>query len=223
MNVSKLDGPSEAPRHQPQAERRTQAARRSRTRAALLESAARGLSRFGYGNLTLERVASDAGYTRGALYHHFEGKEDLALAVVKWVASGWEHEVWEPAHRRTDPVAILAALARGHVVYCRRDIARVISALRVEFAGRAHPVGETIERIVSGNAQRFAALITAGREAGSIPAGPPADMLAIAGIGAIEGIAIQVAGDVPHDELIAERAMLGMLGVGPSSPARLAG
>jgi AcrR family transcriptional regulator len=203
-----LDGPS-APR------RRTQAERRTRTRAALLESAARGLSRYGYGNLTLEQIASDAGYTRGALYHQFQGKEDLALAVVKWVASTWEQEVWEPAHRPTDSVAVLVALARGHVVYCRRDIARVIMALRVEFAGREHPVGETIERIVDGNALRVAALITAGREAGSIPAGPPAEMMAIAGIGALEGLAIQVAGQAPNDELLAERLMLGMLGLSP--------
>ncbi|MDQ2675542.1 MAG: TetR family transcriptional regulator, partial [Actinomycetota bacterium] len=49
----------------------TQAGRRERTRAALLESAARHLSRYGYGNLRLELVARDAGYTRGALYHQF--------------------------------------------------------------------------------------------------------------------------------------------------------
>ena len=192
---------------------RTQAARRAQSRAALLESAARGLSRYGYGNLTLERVAAEAGYTRGALYHQFTGKEDLALAVVMWVASTWEHEVWEPANRDTDPVAILVTLARGHVVYCRRDVARVIMALRVEFAGREHPVADTIERIVRGNALRIAALITAGREAGSIPAGPPAQTLAIAGVGALEGLAIQVAGQVPDDEVLAERLMRGMLGL----------
>ena len=197
--------------------RRTQAERRAGTRAALLESAARGLSRFGYGNLTLERVAADAGYTRGALYHQFSGKQDLALAVVKWVASTWEHEVWEPVHRDHDePVEILAALARGHIAYCRRDVARVIMALRVEFAGREHPVGQTIERIIGGNARRFAALITAGREAGRIPPGPPADVLAVAGIAAMEGIAIQIAGDAPNDEVIAERAILGILGMSPA-------
>lgn len=200
----------------PVSKRRTQAERRAGTRAALLESAARGLSRLGYGNLTLEQVASDAGYTRGALYHQFTGKEDLALAVVKWVASTWEREVWEPALRETDaPVALLAALARGHVTYCRRDVARVIMALRVEFAGREHPVGQTIERIIGGNAQRFAALITAGRKAGTIPAGPPADVLAVAAIAAMEGIAIQIAGQAPHDVVIAERAMLGVLGLDP--------
>jgi AcrR family transcriptional regulator len=211
MNVSEsLGQPAPPP------PRRSQAERRARTRAALLEAAARGLSRYGYGNLTLEMVASDAGYTRGALYHQFDGKEDLALAVVLWVASTWEHEVWEPAHRQGDPVAMLLALARGHIVYCRRDIARVIMALRVEFAGREHPVGDIIERIVTGNARRFAALITAGRAEGAIPDGPPAQLLAIAGIGAVEGLAIQIAGRAPHDELLGERLMRGLLGLGPA-------
>ena len=62
--------------------RPTQAERSARTRSALLESAARGLSRHGYGNLVLEQVAREAGYTRGALYHQFKDKEDLALAVI---------------------------------------------------------------------------------------------------------------------------------------------
>ena len=65
--------------------RSTQAERSARTRNALLESAARGLSRYGYGNLVLEQVAREAGYTRGALYHQFKDKEDLALAVIDWV------------------------------------------------------------------------------------------------------------------------------------------
>lgn len=207
MHVSKLEETPEPPA------RRTQAARRARTRAALLEAAARGLSRFGYSHLTLEQVASDAGYTRGALYHQFAGKEELALAVVKWVASTWEQEVWEPAQLQADPAAVLVALARGHVVYCRRDIARVIMALRVEFAAREHPVGRTIDRIVTGNAQRFAGLIEAGRAGGTIPPGPPADVMAMAGIGALEGLAIQVAGATPDDEALAERLMRGLLGL----------
>lgn len=61
--------------------RRTQAEHRD-PRAALIESAAKAFSRYGYGNVILEQVARDAGYTRGALYHLFKGKEDLALAVV---------------------------------------------------------------------------------------------------------------------------------------------
>jgi AcrR family transcriptional regulator len=192
--------------------RRTQAERRARTRAALLEAAARGFSRYGYGNLVLEKVANEAGYTRGALYHLFQGKEELALAVVDWVAATWEQEVWQPAERGAEPVDVLVALARGHVVFCRRDIARVMMALRVEFDGREHPVGAAVREIGKDLGQRFKALIIAGRRAGSIPDGPPAGTLAAAAIAALEGLTIHLAG-APYDELMAERVMRGVLGL----------
>src|SRR2546423_14235592 len=101
--------------------RSTQAERSARTRSALLESAARGLSRYGYGNLVLEQVAREAGYTRGALYHQFRHKEELALAVLGWVDKTWRREVGGLAESQPDPVAALAALASGHAVFCRRD------------------------------------------------------------------------------------------------------
>ena len=148
----------------PAQQRSTQAERRARSRSALLESAARGLSRYGYGNLVLEQVAREAGYSRGALYHQFEDKEDLALAVIEWVNENWMREVGGPAKQEPDPVAELVALARGHAVFCRRDIARVVMALRVEFSGHDHPVGRKIERISETGAKRAVRLIDAGRQ-----------------------------------------------------------
>jgi AcrR family transcriptional regulator len=191
----------------------TQAERSARTRSALLESAARGLSRYGYDNLILERVASEAGYTRGALYHQFKDKEDLALAVIEWVYENWMREVGEPAKEEPDPVAELIALARGHAVFCRRDIARVVMALRVEFSSQDHPVGRAIERISEGGVKRVARLIDAGRRDGTIPPGPPARAVARAVFGAMEGTVIQVAGMAPHDEVLAARAVAGVLGL----------
>src|SRR4051812_32484147 len=95
------------------ASRRTQAERSARSRGALLEAAARGLSRHGYGNLALAQVASEAGYTRGALYHQFSDKEALTLAVIDWVDQAWQREVGPLAAQAGDPVAVLIALARG--------------------------------------------------------------------------------------------------------------
>src|SRR5918999_3219952 len=114
--------------------RRTQAERSARSRSALLESAAGGLPRHGYGNLVLEEVAREAGYTRGALYHQFKDKEDLALAVLRWVDETWQREVGELVEQEIDPVGALLALARGHAIYCRRDVARFGMALRLEFS-----------------------------------------------------------------------------------------
>jgi AcrR family transcriptional regulator len=193
--------------------RRTQADRRAATREALLESAARGLSRHGYGNLVLEQVAAEAGYTRGALYHLFEGKEDLALAVVDWVAQTWEHDVGDRADRATEPVAALIALARGHVIYCRRDVARVLMTLRLEFGSREHPVGRAVQELMDELVRRCTHLVAAGRRAGKIAPGPPAKTIALAFVGAIEGMAIQLAGVTIHDEQLAERIVLGLLGM----------
>jgi AcrR family transcriptional regulator len=193
--------------------RASQAERRARSRGALLEAAARGLSRYGYGNLVLEEVAREAGYTRGALYHQFRDKEDLARAVVAWVTENWLREVGVPAEREDDPVAELLALARGHAVFCRRDIARVVMALRVEFAGQDHPVGREIDRVYETGVKRVARLIGAGRRDGSIPAGPSARTVALAYMGALEGAVIAVAGQAPHDELLAARATAGVLGL----------
>jgi AcrR family transcriptional regulator len=194
-------------------ERPTQAERSARTRAALLESAARGLSRYGYGNLVLEDVAREAGYTRGALYHQFKDKEDLALAVVRWADETWREEVGDPATRVDDPVAALLALARGHAVLCRRDVARVAMALRLEFSGQDHPVGRALDEVSAGLVKRCARLINAGRRSGAIPPGPPAKTVAQALIGALEGSVIALAGQAPHDELLAARAVAGVLGV----------
>jgi AcrR family transcriptional regulator len=200
--------------------RRTQAERRARTRSALLEAAARGLSRDGYANLVLERVAREAGYTRGALYHLFANKEELALAVIEWVGETWRAEVGYLLDDDTDPLESILAVARQHAIYCRRDVARVMMTLRVEFSGRDHPVAEVLkyaERLLVDATSR---LVTAGRRNGTIPPGPPPRAVARALMGALEGLVIQLAGKAPFDVTLAERSARGVLGLppAPSSP-----
>jgi AcrR family transcriptional regulator len=191
----------------------SQAERSARSRNALLESAARGFSRYGYGHVVLEEVARDAGYTRGALYHQFKDKQDLALATLEWAHEHWLREVGEPAKREPSPVDELMAMARGHALFCRRDIARVVMALRVEFSGQDHPIGRELERISEGAVKRVARLVNAGRRDGSIPPGPPARAIARAFFGALEGTVIALAGQAPHDEQLAARAAAGVLGL----------
>lgn len=71
-------------------------------------------------------MAREAGYTRGALYQQFKDKEDLVLSVVEWAFEAWREEVGfdRLTKQQRDPVGVLLALARGHAVYCRRDVAR---------------------------------------------------------------------------------------------------
>jgi AcrR family transcriptional regulator len=179
----------------------------------LLESAARGLSRSGYANLKLEQVAREAGYTRGALYHQFADKEELVIATLHWVDETWRREVGETVDPDADPVAQLLAIARGHAIFCRRDVARFAMALRLEFGDTDHPVGREAERIAETFVKRCTRLVAAGRSQGSIPPGPPARATAKALFGALEGAVIALAGQAPHDAELAARAVAGVLGV----------
>ena len=85
-------------------------------------------------------------------------------------------------------------------------------ALRMEFDRREHPVGRAVREVEKRNIERLTTLIEAGRREGSIPPGPP---LAPALLGAIEGLAMVVAGR-PHDEELAERVARGVLGLARS-------
>jgi AcrR family transcriptional regulator len=58
-------------------------ARKAQTRARLLEAAAQVYARRGFAGATLEEVASEAGFTKGAVYAHFGSKENLLLALVE--------------------------------------------------------------------------------------------------------------------------------------------
>lgn len=61
--------------------RRTQRERREATIAALLVAARDRFAQDGYAATSLDAIATDAGVTKGALYHHFDGKEELFAAV----------------------------------------------------------------------------------------------------------------------------------------------
>jgi AcrR family transcriptional regulator len=195
----------------PRRVRRTQAERSARSRAALLEATARGISRVGYGNLVLEEVAAEAGYTRGALYHQFHDKQTLVLAALEWVDDTWHAEVGSVFDEDLPPVDALVELARRHAIYCRRDNARMMVALRIELGSRDHPVGNAVRVKTKDLLARVRSLIVAGRRDGSIGPGPQAAVLAAASMAAIEGVVIALAGRVGDDEQIAQRVALGLL------------
>lgn len=56
---------------------------RAQTRAKLIAVGRTHFLRYGLGGAVAEKIAEDAGYSRGALYSNFDGKEDLFLAVIQ--------------------------------------------------------------------------------------------------------------------------------------------
>jgi AcrR family transcriptional regulator len=64
-------------------ERWTQERRRQHTRDLLLDAAEQVFAERGFEGASLEEIAQRAGYTRGAIYKHFGGKEEMFLEANK--------------------------------------------------------------------------------------------------------------------------------------------
>jgi len=61
----------------------TRAERQLRTRTELVDAAERLFSRQGFHSTSIDAVAAEAGFTKGAVYSNFESKEDLFFAVYE--------------------------------------------------------------------------------------------------------------------------------------------
>jgi AcrR family transcriptional regulator len=64
------------------AKRLTRQEQQARTRARLMQSAGKVFSRKGMQGASIDEVAEEAGYTKGAFYANFRSKEELFLAML---------------------------------------------------------------------------------------------------------------------------------------------
>ncbi len=104
-----------------------QAARSASTRAKLIRAARTLFARRGYAAVGTEEIVRRAGVTRGALYHQFEGKEDLFLAVYEQVEQELTAGVDGQLGEITSPFAALRAGVRAFLEACRTpEVQRIV-------------------------------------------------------------------------------------------------
>ncbi|MGC5627829.1 TetR/AcrR family transcriptional regulator [Georgenia sp. Z1344] len=88
--------------------RRTRAEQREDTRRHLVLSALANFTSDGYHGASLEKIAADAGYSKGAVYSNFAGKAELFLAVMDHNIAfaddaGWDPMTYPGRHGLEDP------------------------------------------------------------------------------------------------------------------------
>jgi AcrR family transcriptional regulator len=177
--------------------------RRLITRAHLLDAAERVFARDGLRGASVDAIALEAGYSTGAVYSNFKGKEDLFLTLLEERIDPRLANVYEAVEAElADGVPPLEA-ARRFVSMLRGE--RDAFLLLIDFWGQAVRDPVAAERF----AQRHARLRdTVGRlldaavpDRGTGP-GLPTDQLATTLIALGNGFAIELLADpdaVPED------------------------
>ncbi len=93
-----------------------------RSRAAILEEAAKLSTVEGLGGLSLGRLADAVGMSKSGLFAHFGSKEELQLATVEAAAGVFEAHVVEPAMRAPGGLARLHAFVDHYLRYVEQDV-----------------------------------------------------------------------------------------------------
>src|SRR6266511_2384904 len=175
-------------------------------RAQLLDAAERVFARDGYQGATVAAIAAEAGYSHGAIYSNFNGKEDLFLVLVEERIDARRARVYQAADAALSRGAEPLEAARRFVAMLQQEREAYLllvdfwnqavrdQAAAVRFAERHDRLRALIGRIVEGIA----------RDQG-VELARPRDQVATALIALANGFAIESLADptAAPDELFA--------------------
>ncbi len=104
------------------------------TRARLIEAAERVFIRKGFDNASVEEISEAAGYSRGAFYSNFDGKEQVFVAVIDRGRPKVLKVLDDMFQQITEPAERIVALREW---FSNQWRLKDFMALRMEFSRRA--------------------------------------------------------------------------------------
>jgi AcrR family transcriptional regulator len=107
--------------------KRTRAEQGEATRAALIATGRRMFAERGFSGVSAEEIVGAAGVTRGALYHHFDGKPGLFRAVLEDVEAETAARFANEALSKPDPWEAMAAGLEMFLDVCQEPEVRQIA------------------------------------------------------------------------------------------------
>ncbi|MCP2267473.1 TetR/AcrR family transcriptional regulator [Promicromonospora thailandica] len=186
----------------------TREEQRAATRRALLAEGRRRFAADGYHDVVLADVARAVGVTKGAAYHHFEGKGGLFRAVVAQVQQELGERVARAADAHRDPWDQLRAGCHAFLAAGRDpDVRRILLVDAPAVLGW----DEWRAMDEDSSARHLSEVLTTLVEAGVVP-DQPVEPLARLLSGAMNEAALWLARDPdPQASEQAERALDGLL------------
>jgi AcrR family transcriptional regulator len=178
---------------------------RAKTRERLLAAARSVFARNGFHGASVEEIASAAGFSTGALYSNFDGKEDLFLVLMEREIEAHAREITEAVRERASMSERATGGARQWMTMIEREPEVVLlfmefwaygvrdAQVRPKVAARFAQMREVLTRLIADGVRDF-----------DLELELPAEQLALAIDALADGIARQKLTD-PHavpDELM---------------------
>jgi AcrR family transcriptional regulator len=203
-------------------ERLTRQQRRERTRSHLLDAAGRVFARRGLAQASVDEVAADAGFTKGAVYANFASKEELFLAMLdaRFAIRLDELDRILAAHESSQPEEQARAAAQDFFDYLKADPEweRLFFEAALH-ASRHEDFRRELQARYAAMRERMAAILRARAHAALLDPPVPFDQLAMMLFAMGNGVAFErlVEPDAVADDLFATMVELFTQGVAARS------
>ena len=148
-------------------------------------------ARHGYQGASIDRIAREAGVTKGAVYCHFRDKEELLFEAVRDRVSSFEHKVLETVADR-DPAATLRGAAEACFFFATvSNHRRFIITLMVEALDTNPRLSAEFQNMLRRMRAFLTAAIRLGQQQGAFRRDVEPDTAAAAFVAGIMGAEIQ--------------------------------
>ena len=149
-------------------------------------------ARLGYQGTSIDRIARDAGVTKGAVYYHFRDKEELLFEAVKDRIGGFEKQVLEDVSPARDAIDNLRHVVDACFVHATvSNHRRFIITLMIEALDTNPRLSVEFRNILRRMRAFMTSVVRRGQERGSLRPDVSPDAAATAIMGGIIGAEVQ--------------------------------
>lgn len=154
----------------------TRAERQQQTRERLLRAAGQVFAERGYAGATVPEIARVAGYTTGAVYSNFEGKEELFLTLMDKAMRTFAQRRADAIHGATSTRERLQRAAGQWAEFLRDEPGAVVLLMEFwSYAVRRPPVRARFAELLADERARLAVVLSGARGSNGAARGSAGD------------------------------------------------
>src|SRR2546425_8721864 len=158
------------------------------SRKQLMSAAIDGFARLGYQGTSIDRIARDAGVTKGAVYYHFRDKEELLFEAVKDQVGGFERDVLRATTPAQDALTALRRVVDACFVHATvSNHRRFIITLMIEALDTNPRLSVEFRNILRRMRAFMTSVVRRGQQHGSLRSDVSPEAAATAIMGGIIG------------------------------------
>ncbi len=163
------------------------------SRAAILRATMDLISKHGFNGTSLDKVAAQAGLSKGSIFWHFENKENLFRAVIESIRKALFEGLMVGLREGLSAKEKVTLLLDNYTELIEKDCSRCIdlTVLIIEMVETNPLLAEELRDLFGELANTFTSLLEEGKRGGEIDSALDSLMTAYAVAGNLQGLTVQ--------------------------------